>query len=63
MGDTLDIAQTHRQQQLCSIQDLDLLFLIKAEHNCFVGWVEGDSTDVTALLDLTKVSCRACRRH
>ncbi len=50
VGDTLDVAQTHRQLRLGTIESLDLRFLINAEHNCFVWWVEVEPYDVSTLL-------------
>ena len=63
MGDTLDVAQAHRQQRLGAIQGLDLRFLVNAEHECLVGRVEVEPDDVSYLLDLTEALGRACRRH
>ena len=51
VGDTLDVAQTHRQQRLGAIESLDLRFLVNAEHNCLVGRVEVEPDDVSYLLD------------
>ena len=51
VGDSLDVAQTHRQQRLGVIEGLDLRFLVNAEHNCLIGWVELEPDDVSCLLD------------
>ena len=51
VGDTLDIAQTHGQQRLGSIQGLDLRFLVNAEHDCLIRWVEVKSDNVADLLN------------
>ena len=54
VGDTLDVAQTHRQQRLGAIESLDLRFHLNAEHYCLIGRVEVEPDDVSYLLDLTE---------
>jgi hypothetical protein len=51
VSDTLDVAQTHRQQRLSTIEGLDLRFLVNAEHHCLIGRVELEPYDVSYLLD------------
>ena len=51
VGDTFDVAQTHRQQRLGAIESLDLRFLVNAKHNCLIGRVEVEADDVSYLLD------------
>ena len=51
VGDTLDVAQTHRQQRLGAIAGLVLRFLFNAEQNCLIGRVEVEPYDVSQRLD------------
>ena len=64
-GDTLAVAQTHRQQRLGAIQGLDLRFLVNAEHNCLTGRgeVEVNPDDLSCLPDLAEALDQARLRH
>ena len=50
VGDTLDVAQTHRQQRLGAIAGLVLRFLVNAEQNCLIGREEVEPYDVSQRL-------------
>src|SRR6266508_1311418 len=47
----LGLAGPHRKQRLGAIQRLDLGFLVNAENQGLVGWVQIEPNDVANLLD------------
>ena len=51
VGDTLDVAQTHREQRLGPTESLDLRFLVNSKHDCLIRRVELEPDDVSYLLD------------
>jgi hypothetical protein len=51
MGDALDIAQTHGQHGLSTVQGLNLAFFIDAQDQGVVGWIQVQADDVPYLLD------------
>ena len=62
VGDTLDVAQTHREQRLGPTESLDLRFLVNSKHDCLIRRVEVEPDDVSYLLD--KKDCwGACSRQ
>ena len=42
----LSTALLHRQARLRTIERLNLAFLVDAEHDCLVGWIEVEPDDV-----------------
>ena len=46
----LSTALLHRQARLRTIERLNLAFLVDAEHDCLVGWIEVEPDDVDYFL-------------
>src|ERR1700722_3304324 len=55
MGQTLDVAEAHRQDRLRTIQGLNLALLIHAEHQRMIGRVEIKSGNVSYLFDEERI--------
>jgi len=51
MAAPLDLTGTHRQQRLGAVECLNLRFLVDAQHQGAVGWVEVEPDDVAHLVD------------
>src|SRR6516162_7901603 len=56
MAAPLDLTGTHRQQRLGAVECLNLRFLVDAQHQGAVGWVEVEPDDVAHLVDKPRVS-------
>ena len=55
MTTPLDLTGAHRQQRLGSVECLDLRFLVDAQHQGSVGWVEVEPDNVAHLIDEQRV--------
>ena len=50
-----DLAGSHGQQGLATVQCLDLGFFVDTQHHSFVGWIQVQPDDVAELLDEERV--------
>jgi len=55
MGHTVDVAEAHGQDGLSSIQSLNLVFLIHAEHQCMIRRIEIKPGNVSHLFDEERI--------
>lgn len=51
VGDPLDVAESHGQHGLSSVERLNLTFLVDAQHHSMIGWIQVQADDVAHLLD------------
>ena len=55
VGAPIDLAVTQRQQRLCAVEGLDLIFLVNAEKQGALGRAEVEADDVAHLVDERRI--------